>query len=143
MSEIREATRNDSEAIIRLSKNLGYHAVSQSVAEERVNIIIESKIDNLWVFKDDNQTFGWIHTFLAQRVASAPFIEIGGLAVASDYRRQGVGKRLVENVVLWAKTYNLKTRVRCSEQRTDTHLFYKSLGFQNTKTQNVFEISIK
>jgi len=142
MSRIREATRNDSESINRLSQDLGYDIVSQSVAEERIKKIIESKIDYLWVFEDDNQIIGWIHIFLAQRVASASFVEIGGLVVASNYRRQGVGKRLVEYAVLWAKTRNLKIRVRCNEQRTDTQIFYESVGFSSTKTQHVFEISL-
>ncbi len=142
MSQISEAQKTDCEAIIELSLGLGYDTVSQEVAIGRINEILKSEIDNLWVYKEGDQIMGWIHVFKAKRVASASFAEIGGLVVSPIYRRQGVGKRLVEYALQWAKANNLKTRVRCNTKRSDTHNFYRAIGFSISKSQHIFEAGL-
>ncbi|NNG00406.1 MAG: GNAT family N-acetyltransferase [Desulfobacteraceae bacterium] len=77
---------------------------TRDVAEKRINDILESKTDHLWVFKADNQIKRWIHLFGANRVASDSFAEIGGLVVRSDCRREGIGRKLVERAMQWAET---------------------------------------
>ncbi len=142
MTQIREAKKTDSKAISKLSLGLGYDIVSQEMAENRIGEILKSTNDNLWVFEEDQQIKGWIHLFLANRVASSSFAEIGGLIVSSNNRIEGIGKRLVEYAIQWAKANNLKIRVRCNEKRADSHIFYKSVGFSTKKLQHVFEASL-
>ena len=143
MAQIREAKKTDSEGINLLSLDLGYDIVSQEVANNRIVEILKSEIDNLWVFEEKNQIKGWIHLFIDNRVASSSFAEIGGLIVSSNNRREGIGKRLVEFAMQWAKANNLKIRVRCNAKRTDSHIFYKSVGFSSTKSQYIFEASLQ
>ena len=139
MSKIREAKQTDSEAINKLSTDLGYDIVPQVIADQRISEILKSETDKLWIYKEENQIKGWIHIFVANRVASSSFTEIGGLVVSSNCRRKGIGKRLVAYAAKWSKVNKLKIRVRCNTKRTETHLFYKSVGFLNTKSQHVFE----
>ncbi len=142
MQQIREAGNTDSYSINSLSPDLGYSTTTQETADKRIENILKSKVDHLWVFEADNQIKGWIHLFTANRIASAPFAEIGGLVVSSKCRREGVGRRLVEYARQWAATNNLKIRVRCNAKRTDTHIFYKSVGFSSIKSQHIFEASL-
>jgi len=135
----RKAVIADSIAINSVSKELGYKVQTQEIANDRIKVIIESDIDELFVFEDD-EIKGWIHFFIANRVASPPFLEIGGLVVSSEFRRKGIGKQLVNYAIKWAKDRNLKTRVRCNSKRISTHEFYLAIGFSKTKEQHIFEI---
>ncbi|NQY93459.1 MAG: GNAT family N-acetyltransferase, partial [Campylobacteraceae bacterium] len=92
------------------------------------------------VYENNGVIQGWIHFFIANRVASESFVEIGGLVVDSSVRREGIGKSLVEFVKHWAIKNKYKVKVRCNTKREETHIFYDSLGFENKKTQHVFQV---
>jgi len=139
MSHIRRANQTDSEIINQLSAGLGYDHVSRDIADKRLRKILKSDVDYLWVYEDDNQIRGWIHLFTALRVASSSFSEIGGLVVSENYRRKGIGQSLVHHAIKWAKLNNLKIRVRCNANREETHIFYKSIGMTQLKSQLIFE----
>jgi len=139
---IRDAKSTDVTEINKLSEALGYGDVTIEAAAYRLNTIINSSADKLWVYEDHNQLIGWIHLFVANRVASPSFVEIGGLVVSSDFRGSGIGRSLVEEAANWAKSKDLKIRVRCNVKRTETHKFYEAIGFKSTKSQHVFEGSL-
>lgn len=87
------------------------------------------------------QVVGWIHGFDAFRLESEPFVEIGGLVVDENLRGQGIGRQLIEQVKGWAIERSVsKLRVRCNTRRTDTHAFYRKLGFAESKEQKVFDL---
>ena len=90
-------------------------------------------------FFEDGLIKGWVHVFIANRVASSPFLEIGGLAVSSEFRREGIGRELVNYALKWANERNLKTRVRCNSKRMNAHDFYLAMGFTKAKEQYIFE----
>ena len=77
---------------------------------------------------------------MAKRIASASFVEIGGIVVDSDIRNKGIGKALIVEAKNWAVAKNIKLRVRCDSRREDTHRFYTSTGFKKLKNQDVFEL---
>lgn len=143
MEEIRQAEIEDYKAISEVSEGLGYMAVSQIIAEQRVAAIIRSDHDYLCVYEINNRIIGWLHMFNAMRVASAPFAEIGGLVVSKEYRRKGIGKKLVEHAMERAREMGLKVRVRSNTSRDGAHHFYESLGFKKTRTQHIYEYKHK
>jgi len=102
--------------------------------------IINSTVDYLMVYEDEGIIKGWIHFFVANRVASESFVEIGGLVVNPNTRREGVGRSLVEYTKKWSITNHYSIRVRCNSKREESHVFYESLGFSNKKTQFIFQI---
>ena len=132
----------DSESINGLSKHMGYASVANDVAREWLQEILDRKNEKILVSESNGEINGWIHAFKTNRVASPPFIEIAGLVVAPDNRRNGVGTELVQNIEHWAKNLNLKVRVRSNLIREETHKFYEALGFVNSKTQHIFEKSV-
>lgn len=136
---IRMATINDFEDINRLGATLGYEVASEEHARERLlKVLNASNTNHVWVFEQDDEVKGWIHGFISLRVASDPFIEIGGIVVDDSVRRQGVGTKLVEHVRDWANESGFGLRVRSNVERPETHAFYQALGLAEEKRQCVF-----
>ena len=87
----------------------------------------------------DAAPVGWLHLFLAWRLTSPPFAEIGGLAVAPGHRRQGVGRQLLAAGEAWARERGAAAlRVRVAEQREEAPALYRAAGFRPLKRQQVF-----
>lgn len=136
---IRIATINDFEGINRLGKTLGYEVSSEEHARERLlNVLNASNTHHVWVYEEEGRVMGWIHSFVSLRVASDPFVEIGGIVVDDLVRRKGIGTKLVEHVRDWADELKLGLRVRSNVQRGETHDFYREMGLAVEKTQFVF-----
>jgi len=123
-----------------LSVSLGYAPVSDEVAQDRLQELLSSSSDRVWVIEDDAQICAWMHAFIAYRVASPSFVEIGGIVVSPERRRQGLGRSLVDRARQWGRERKLKLRVRCNHSRDETHRFYESIGFTKSKSQYVFEV---
>lgn len=136
---IRKATNADAKAIADLSLELGYAATTPEI-EQRLQLILENKEHCIFVATINSEVIGWIHAFLAYRIESALFAEIGGLVVAETHRKKGVGKLLVEQITSWANENNCpKIRVRCNRKKEDAHIFYLKNGFVETKEQKIFD----
>jgi len=131
----RDATLADASAINSVSRALGYTPLSDTEAQAQLEALMASPDDRVYVAEVDQRVVGWVHVFRARRVASLPFHEIGGLAVDPACRRQGIGRALVQHA---CSQFEGPVRVRCRDDRTETHSFYEALGFTATKGQRVF-----
>ncbi len=140
MSEIREASIGDIESINIVSSYLGYETSSRDESRKRLEDILTSKCDFVWVYLENNKIVAWLHLFIALRLASPKFAEIGGLVVDKSYRRSGIGRKLVRKAMQWSKQNKLPLRVRCNSKRDEANKFYESLGFTNKKIQKVHEL---
>lgn len=137
---IREVINTDIEVIATISQTLGYEGLTVEHVEQHIKTILDSHNDELFVY-DDGEVKGWIHFFISNRVTTAPFIEIGGLAVSSDFQRLGIGRELIRYVETYACNRKMKIRVRCNTKRESAHKFYISLGFSKAKDQSVYELT--
>jgi len=142
--DIRRATMDDSSALADLSTQLGY-PTSQIQSANRLDVILDSKEHAILVTcLADGTVVGWVHAFLAFRVESDPFAEIGGFIVTEEFRRQRIGKCLLAAVEEWVIQNGVtKLRVRSRSNRVDTHTFFERLGFSKSKQQHVFDKSLK
>lgn len=78
--EIRLANLQDANAIADVASALGYQsAVSAELARARLERLLLSSDDKVWVAEFNGQLIGWLHAQHAFRAASADFIEILGL----------------------------------------------------------------
>lgn len=143
MSMIRRAESLDSAPINRISRTLGYEEVSDAVVQKWLDAINASEEHRVWVCEINGETVAWLHASRSARLVSAPFIEIVGLAVDQIHRREGVGRGLVNEAVSWARSQELKLRVRCNSGRTQSHKFYEALGFVSAKSQVVYECCLQ
>lgn len=139
MSGVRKAVLSDAKAINSLSQSLGYTPATDTVAQARLAEILSSHSDRVWVFANGARITGWIHAFIAVRIASEGFVEIGGLVVDPIMRQQGVGRVLVRQAKSWALENGVSLHVRCNAMRNDSHEFYAAVGFSKVKQQYVFE----
>ncbi|RDE19578.1 GNAT family N-acetyltransferase [Motiliproteus coralliicola] len=136
---IRLASPKDAAEIKRVAAALGYPDDSDSIARARLLTLLNSPSDQVWVCEQDGSVMGWIHAFVAHRLASDSFVEIGGLAVEPNSRRLGAGSALVQQARLWATELGMGLRVRCRIDRDGAHQFYAAQGLQPGKQQQVFD----
>lgn len=142
--DIRRATIDDSSALADLSTELGY-PTSQIQSANRLGVILDSKEHAILVAcLADGRVVGWVHVFLAFRVESDPFAEIGGFVVTKEFRRRGIGRCLLAAVEEWVVQSGItRLRIRSRSNRVDTHTFFERLGFSKSKQQHVFDKSLK
>ncbi len=134
---VRLASDTDSVSINKVSEHLGYFQLSSAEAVKKLQELLNSNQDQVFVAEHNGLIIGWLHLFYARRLASDNFWEIGGLVVSPDGRGHGVGRALVQ----YAQDKNSGTfRVRCNEKRLDAHKFYESIGFDSSKVQRVFQV---
>jgi predicted N-acetyltransferase YhbS len=135
----RIASTNDSSEIARLSSQLGY-PVEKNQVIERLNKILDQKDNVVYVAELTDKLIGWVHAHGRYLIESPPYIEIGGLIVDSNFRRLKIGNSLVEKCEEWSKLSGFnEIRVRTNETRLETLKFYAKIGFENTKSQQVFK----
>jgi len=138
--KIRTAQLEDVLSLAALSEQLGYETSAEEI-EKRLSRLIENQEHVVFVaVSHDENVCGWIHALVSHRLVVDPFAELGGLVVAEDFRRQGIGKLLLNKAEEWAigKGLNLM-RIRARSWRKGAHRFYTKRGYQLLKEQKVFE----
>ncbi|KAA3620400.1 MAG: GNAT family N-acetyltransferase [Calditrichaeota bacterium] len=138
MIRIRKIALEDAAGIKSLARHLGYQPSSEDL-HRNIPRIMNNPDHAAFVAENDGTIRGWAHVFLALRLGSGSFAEIGGLVVADSHTRQGIGQQLVLACENWAhKKGMIHIRVRCNIKRTGAHQFYKSMIYLKTKNQFVF-----
>jgi len=136
---IRKATAADSNRITELCIQLGYKVLNTEIYE-RISKIIDNNQTALFVAELNGQAAGWIQVSIRSTLESGGLAEITGLVVDESVRGKGIGKSLVKKAEEWAKLKSYNTlRVRTNVKRTETHIFYKNIGFVEKKKQTVFQ----
>ena len=141
-TKIRKAIVDDVKDIAALSAQLGY-IISTDATSKNLQTISQNPNEMICVAVYEQKVVGWIHVFLAVRIESSSFCEIGGLVVDEQYRRMGIAKQLIDHIKPWCagKETNI-LRVRSNVKRSDAHQFYIQSGFGEVKQQKVFEIEL-
>ena len=127
---------NDLESLQRLIFELGYKVETQELLKNIHEI--ESRGGAIFVAEVNGEVVGSICAIIDARLAEGVYAEIVSLIVTKQYRGKGIGKQLVNQAESWSKKYVNKIRVRANVTRSDSHNFYESLGFNETKEQKVF-----
>ncbi|MBF0543190.1 MAG: GNAT family N-acetyltransferase [Candidatus Riflebacteria bacterium] len=139
---LRNALPSDSPELAELSCQLGYPS-NEVETLERLKSLSEEDGNLVLVAELEGKVVGWIHAFIAYRLESPPFVEIGGLVVNANRRGAGIGGKLVTAVAHWTKNRGFtQLKVRSNVVREDTHHFYLKLGFTKSKSQIVFSLPI-
>lgn len=141
---IRTAVPSDLDRISQLCTQFGFPAEREAL-KNRLNRI--SSVPSQVVFVAESKTknvIGWVHAYEAPSLLSDATVEIGGLIVDQESRRQGVGRALMQAVEQWTQKrgFNeilLATRI----DRKDAQAFYKALGFEFVHTTHFLSKAIK
>ena len=133
-----QATVELSEEIAQLTKELGYQ-VSATETQNWLIDLINSPFHFVFVAVSDTNVCGWIVVEKRLLLESGFKAEITGLVVGSRFRRHGIAQALVKAAELWANEQGLEQIVvRSNISRKESHVFYSSIGFNQSKTSHVY-----
>ena len=139
---IREMTIHDAKDVTSLSSQLGY-PLSLAQIEKNIFAVISNSDHCAFVAMINNQVVGWIGVSHSIQIEVEEYTEIHGLVIDKNYRKAGIGKKLIEKAKEWAKEKgDSKLNLHCNIIRTETHKFYEHLGFKEIKQQKVYSIDI-
>lgn len=135
---IRNATENDIREILELLYELDrpkpIDADDMKIFENKVRDYFVDPSKRLLVAESDSFIVGLVSVILIRRLNHAKFeMYIPELVVKKDFRYSGIGKKLVNSCIDLGKKNNCyRIRLESGNQRTESHKFYKSLGFEQS-----------
>lgn len=139
---IEPAQASDAPMIADLTGELGYE-VTPAEVERRLAEIVGFHDHAVFVARLEDEVVGWVHVTGVKRLEATFFAELGGLVVQESVRRRGIGRRLIEAALRWARGNGYRIlRVRSNVVRPEAPHFYESLGFSRVKDQQVFARTI-
>jgi GNAT superfamily N-acetyltransferase len=159
---LRRATAADAAELARLSCELGYAASSAEIAQrlaaldrgtELVVVAAPAAGGPLARASAPGASDAaaaaprlgaWLHAAERVSLESGLRVEIAGLVVAADCRRQRLGAALVAEAERWARERRATlVVVRSNVTRNESHEFYPALGYARGKTQHVYTKALK
>lgn len=132
---IREFDYSDKSDIQRLFERLTGSRISDSDVINRLDFINNSSIDSLYVYVLNDSVIGLLGFRIRENIEeNSRYGEISALVVDSDYRKQGIGKQLLEFAEQLANDLNCKGTWLVSGfgREEKAHQFYKSHGYVST-----------
>lgn len=135
---IRKADTNDAPAICKIcADDLGYECREEFVLNRLKNI--DESREAVFVAEIEGTVAGFVHAEKYELLYFEPMINILGLAVSSERRRQGIGKALISRAENWGKELGINTvRLNSGHSRKEAHDFYRATGFDDEKLQMRF-----
>lgn len=135
---IREANLVDASGICAISSNdLGY-SCSEALVQKRLQEL-DCKREVIYVAEIDGKLVGYVHAEIYKLLYFESMVNILGLAVSTEYRRQGIGRALMLQAESWAKKQGIrKIRLNSGGERKEAHEFYRAQGFDSEKAQICF-----
>lgn len=132
---VRKADINDASVICRIcTDDLGYECSEELVSNRLKHIDV--KREAVFAAEIDGTVVGYIHAEIYNTLYFASMINILGLAVSRDNRRQGVGRALITCAENWAKEQGINiVRLNSGSSRKEAHEFYRAMGYDNEKMQ--------
>lgn len=137
---VRGAALADAAEIARLASQLGYPANASEILG-RLELLLHRPSHFISVAADEAspRLLGWIAAEARNFLILTERVEIMGLVVDSEARRQGVGEALVGEAEHWARNRRVTgIVVRSNIVRPESHPFYERLGYQREKSQHVY-----
>lgn len=133
---IRKAAVLDIPQMCSLFQNdLGYAECTQEIVEKQFAGLDASR-EAVFVAEVQGRLAGVIHIERYDVLYFPPMSNILGLAVSSDFRRQGIGSALLKRAEQWALDHKINTvRLNSGGTRTQAHQFYRAQGYVDNKTQ--------
>lgn len=132
---VRKAEIGDASAISKIcTDDLGYKCTAELVSDRLKNI--DGKRETVYVAEIDGTVVGYIHAEIYNTLYYESMINILGIAVSSDYRRQGLGRALLSRAEEWGKENGVNiVRLNSGGSRKEAHDFYRAMGYNDEKMQ--------
>ncbi len=140
---IREAQLQDYKDINLLNKeDLGYDYSIEDTKKQLANLLNDPN-HKIYVAVMKDYVTGYIHANNYDLLYERPLKNVLGIAVNANYRKNGIGKKLLTAVENWAKdTDAFGVRLTSGIARVDAHSFYRACGYIEIKEQKHFKKEI-
>ena len=143
MIEYSVLLENELLSMMKLYKQLNPNEeIINESAAKNIWKIIENQNIKYFIAKDNGKIIASCYICIIPNLTrdgkSIGFIE--NVITDMEYRGKGIGKKIMENAVEYAKEQNCyKVLLQSGNKRTDAHGFYESIGFDG-KSKTAFEI---
>lgn len=138
-NSLRAAKVEDYFDIQRLSIQLGYQPTVEHVAK-MLKIMGNHPDYEVVVAEKENQIVGWMTLCQRIRLEGEPFIQVAALVTDEKVRGNGYGRLLLNYAEEKARCLGYAfVGLHSSKRRTETHEFYKHVGFEVLKESLFFE----
>ncbi len=136
---IRDCRIGDSIDIQVLNQNeLGYEYPLEAV-EGKLENLLRERTHKIVVAVVDGKVIGYVHACAYDLLYAPPLKNIMGIAVSSDFKKRGIGKKLLNYVEQWARDTGADgVRLVSGATRTGAHAFYTACGYSCNKEQKYF-----
>lgn len=137
---LRNAMVSDAQALAKLNREeMGYDFPVEETGK-KLQASLENPEKKILVAEIQGRVVGYVH-LESYDVLYAPHMKnVMGIAVAREFRRQGVGKALLTAGEAWAReTGAVAVRLVSGDARKGAHAFYQSLGYTGNKLQRNFK----
>ena len=138
MDVVESASSNDISGLLELLEELGRpkpedHSDSEFFRYMLKRYIADSDKEIL-VAKNDSKIIGMVSMmFLTRLNQKRPELYIPELIGSETNQHRGVGKMLIDSCIKLGKEKNChRIRLESGNQRTDSHEFYKKIGFEQS-----------
>lgn len=139
---LRRMNLEDASTLVTINTSqLGYEASLPDTLNRMNKLLGDAKHHYFLVYEDSNskKVAGYVHAECYESLYAEPMFNILALAVANEYKGQGIGKQLMLGVEKEALKRNLvAVRLNSGETRTQAHLFYEKIGYTSNKSQKRF-----
>ncbi len=141
--KIRRAKLGDEVSLMQLAAQMGY-PITAVEAKERLKDILRQKGEILLVADVYGQAIGYVLGTTIIEINTPKTLRLGGMVVNENYRQWGIGRMLMKGLEKWAKKEKFEIiLVPTNVKRKNAHKFYEKIGYQNIKTQYVYEKEFK
>src|SRR5437667_9307576 len=133
-AECREVGKADAPKLVPLFEAFYGQWFGEPVTSQAVQRRIDQAngIETLVVAEGDGQILGFASLRLVPSLDSTPYAELSDLFVARPYRRQGVGRRLLEFIEHLSRERGADRLVLTTGlKNVDAQWFYRAVGFED------------
>jgi GNAT superfamily N-acetyltransferase len=127
---IRSAAADDSKQLAALIEQLGYHADERFIRDQLARL--KSRPENMvFVADDQGAVIGLLcFSIIPLLHVSEGLGRISALVVRSQFKGQGVGRRLVAEAEEFAWNNGCaRIEITSGDHRSDAHAFYEAIGY--------------
>ena len=136
---IRECKINDYIDIALLNKNEMGYEYSIEDTKNKLKQLLNDSNHKIYIAVVEDKVVGYIHSNNYDLLYAPHMKNIMAIAISSNFKRNGIGKMLLDEVEKWAKNTNaFGVRLVSGATRIGAHDFYKSCGYEENKEQKNF-----
>jgi GNAT superfamily N-acetyltransferase len=136
--------KSDLPQIIPLATQLGYPSNLAQLTERFGPLSSDEKNILLVAENEDGEIVAFAHAHETATLMTGRRAELNAIVVDESSRGAGIGKSLMAGAEKWVRSRGLdKLRLGTRSSRTDTHEFYKKIGFSIDKEWLVFSKKVE